>query len=1091
MLPSGSFPPAHAETQSITLATVPEARMSSHSVRLPVTDGEEIRFSHLSTKEGLSQTRVSQIVQDDEGFMWFGTQYGLNRYDGYNFKVFVHDPTRENSLSCAFVYSLFKDRDGTLWVGCNNVVDRFDKMTETFTHYRIAPEVSEGLPVTISGISQDHTGALWLSSGSGIYRLDPATGRVAHYGHDPMNSSSLSSNDVKSASEDSSQRFWVADGDNLEEFDGGQGKVLLRVPLTGLTDLGPKSGMSNVSSYEDHLGIFWITYTSAAHGSGLAVLDRATNKLTRYSIYDQKSGRELSGGVMAAVEDLNKTLWLATKSEGLLRFDREHGILIRYRNHPDDLESLAEDRLISLCADREGNVWAGLHATGPDYFSSTPRSFMPLLRRPSNANSFGETFVNAIYEDHQGVLWVGTTGALVRFERKSGQYTSYPPPGPGLDNDIVAITGDRSDVLWVGTMGGGLGRFDQRTGRFKTYRYHASDPSSLSNDAVSRVFVDHSGTMWVTTWNGFDRFDPETERFVVYKRDKESQAEEYYNITQDQSGTLWIGGIMGLTRFDPNSGRFILYNHKPGDPGSLSDNIVNNVYIDHLGTIWTATQNGLNKLDTNSGAFTKYYASDGLPINNVSCILEDRSGQLWISTSRGISRFDPLTKTFKNYSTADGLPGDDLTGWDACFKSSSGEMFFGGFSGGIAFYPDKVEDPSYIPPIVLTDFQLFGKPVEIGPESLLKKSITYANDLTLSHQQSVFSLTFSTLSYLNPVANRYRYMLEGLDQQWTEGRSDRRLATYTTLPAGKYTFRVQGATSRGAWREPGAKLVITILPPWWATWWFRTLCVAAILALLWAVYQLRLRQIAREYNVRLDERVDERTRIARELHDTLLQSFQGLLMRFQAVSDDLAESESKEELDQTIDRAARAITEGRNAVQGLRSSIIETNDLAAAIGTLGKELAAAENQPPEFTMQVEGAPRELHPVLRDEVYRVAGEALRNAFRHADARRIEVEIRYDERQFRLRVRDDGKGIDPNPLVDGGRPGHFGLHGMRERAERIGGKLTVWSSDRTGGRLESGTEVELSIPAGHAYAKFRTPRRSWLAKRLSGKDYEMKS
>src|SRR5262249_34245230 len=426
--------------------------------------------------------------------------------------VFVHNPTRENSLSCAFVYSLFKDRDGTLWVGCNNDVDRFDKLSETFSHYRIPRQVSGALPVTVWGISQDHTGALWLSTGSGLDRLDPATGRMTHYGHDPTNSSSLSSNDVKSASEDSEHRLWVANGDNLEEFDSGQGKVRLRVPLAGLTELGQRGAMGNLSVYEDHLGGFWIFYTTTGNGSGVAVLDRANNKLTRYSIYDQKSGRELSDGVMAAVEDLNKTLWLATKSSGLLRLDREHGIFIRYRNHPDDLESLGEDRLISLCVDREGNVWTGLHAMAPDFFHSRPRSFMPLLRRPSNPNSFGEAFVNAFYEDQQGVLWIGTTGALIRINRKSEQYTSYLPPGPGLNNDIVAITKDHSGALWVGTMGGGLGRFDQRAGQFKTFRHQASDPSSLSDDAVSRVFVDHSGTTWVTTWNGLDRFDPVTER---------------------------------------------------------------------------------------------------------------------------------------------------------------------------------------------------------------------------------------------------------------------------------------------------------------------------------------------------------------------------------------------------------------------------------------------------------------------------------------------------------------------------------------------------------------------------------------------------
>jgi ligand-binding sensor domain-containing protein/signal transduction histidine kinase len=1060
ILRSGSLPSTHAQTHPDALATVPEARMSSRRVRLPVNDGGDIRFSHLSTKEGLSQTRVGQIVQDDEGFLWFGTQYGLDRYDGNNFKVFVHDPNRENSLSCAFVYSLFKDRDGTLWVGCNNVVDRFDKMSETFTHYRIARETPNGLPVNVSGISQDHAGTLWLSTGSGLYRLDPATGRVTHYGHDPLNSSSLSSDQVKSTNEDSDHRFWVADGDDLEEFDSGQGKVLLRVPLAELTELGQKAAMGLVSSYEDHLGMLWIIYTSSTHGSGLAVLDRATNTLIGYSIYDQRAGRELSSGVVAAVEDANKTLWLATKSDGLLRFDREHGMFIRYRNHPDDLDSLAEDRPISLCADREGNVWAGLYATSPDFFHSTPRSFVPVLHRLNNPKSFGETFVNAIYEDHQGVLWIGATGALIRADRKSGRFTSYPPPGPKLDNDIVAITEDRAGALWVGSVGGGLGRFDRQTGRYKIYRHNPSDPSSLSDDAVSRIFIDHTGAMWVTTWSGFDRYDPATERFVTYKRDKETQREEYYNITEDRSGTLWVGGIMGLTRFDPESGRSTLYNHNPDNPESLSDNIVNNVYIDHLGTVWAATQNGLNKLDTKSGTFTKYFATDGLPINNLSCILEDREGQLWISTSRGLSRFDPVAKVFKNYATADGLPGDDLTGWDACFKSSRGEMFFGGFSGAVAFYPEKVEDPSFVPPIVLTEFQLFGKPVDIGPQSLLKKSITYSNNLTLAHQQNVFSLAFSALSYLNPTANRYRYMLEGLDHQWTEVGSDRRVATYTTLPAGRYTFRVQGATSRGVWHEPGAKLLITILPPWWARWWFGTFCAIAVAVILWALYRFRLRQVAREFSMGLEARVDERIRIARELHDTLLQGFQGITLRVQGVANNMSNHDPlRKTLDDILDCSDEVLREARHRVRSLRRRATGENEIRERLTKCGEELS--KEYAAALILTVVGTPKVLEPTVQDEAYKIASEAITNAFRHASARRIEVELTYDCSSLRIKVRDDGVGID-KAVLRNGQPGHWGLIGMGERARTIRAELHIGSREAA-----RGTEVELVVPASVAY------------------------
>jgi signal transduction histidine kinase len=358
-------------------------------------------------------------------------------------------------------------------------------------------------------------------------------------------------------------------------------------------------------------------------------------------------------------------------------------------------------------------------------------------------------------------------------------------------------------------------------------------------------------------------------------------------------------------------------------------------------------------------------------------------------------------------------------------------------------------------------------------------------NLVLPPRTSDLQIDYTALSLAAPERVRFRYRLVGVDKDWQDAGT-RREAFYTRLGPGEYHFRVIACNNDGVWNEEGAHLDFNIAPAWYQTTWFYTLCAVAFLALLWTVYQLRLHQLQRQFNIKLEERVGERTRIARELHDTLLQSFQGLLMRFQAVSNELDEGEPKQELDEAIDQAARAITEGRDAVQGLRSSVVENNDLAAAIGNLGKELAAVDSQPPEFTMQVEGAQRGLHPILRDEVYRVAGEALRNAFRHADARRIEVEIHYDERQFWLRVRDDGKGMDPTLLVGNGRAGHFGLRGMRERAERVGAKLTLWSE------LESGTEVELRIPAAQAYTRVRAPRRRWwLAEKFSGKDDEMKS
>jgi signal transduction histidine kinase len=347
--------------------------------------------------------------------------------------------------------------------------------------------------------------------------------------------------------------------------------------------------------------------------------------------------------------------------------------------------------------------------------------------------------------------------------------------------------------------------------------------------------------------------------------------------------------------------------------------------------------------------------------------------------------------------------------------------------------------------------------------------------LTLSYKSNVFSFEFAALSYANSHKNRYRYKLENFDPAWSDVSSKQRLATYTNLDPGKYVFRVQASNSDGVWNQAGVSLPIVITPPWYKTNLFRTCAAGLLLALLWAAYRFQIRQVQHAFEMTLDARVGERTRIARELHDTLLQSFHGLLLRLQTASYLLSErpAEGKATLDSAIQQAAQAITEGRDAVQGLRASTVEQNDLAMAIRTLGDEFATdPKSSTPFFTVGVEGEPRDLHPIIRDEIYKIAAEALRNAFRHAQAGRVEVEIRYGSDEFRLRVRDDGKGIDKTVLAAHGVEGHYGLRGMPERAALIGGKLAVWSE------VGAGTEVELRLPTGAVYAT--VPRRSWLSR-----------
>jgi signal transduction histidine kinase len=392
----------------------------------------------------------------------------------------------------------------------------------------------------------------------------------------------------------------------------------------------------------------------------------------------------------------------------------------------------------------------------------------------------------------------------------------------------------------------------------------------------------------------------------------------------------------------------------------------------------------------------------------------------------------------------------------------------------------EVVDPRHLP------FNRLPPPVYIEQITADHKTYHSKSGLRLPPLVRDLSIDYTALSLVAPEKVHFKYKLEGQDPDWREVINDRE-AQYSNLAPGNYRFRVIASNNSGVWNEQGAALDFSIAPAYWQTMWFRAACVAAFLLLLWALYQLRLRQIAQAFNARLEERIGERTRIARDLHDTLLQNFQGLLLRFQTVLAlcETRPAEAKEVLRSSIDQTAQAITEGREAVQGLRASTVERNDLAQAITTLGEQLAAEASGATSVGLhvEVEGTSRNLHPIVRDEIYQVAGEALRNAFRHAEAQQIEVEFRYDQRQFRLRVRDDGKGIEPALLTAEGRAGHFGLHGMRERAKLMGGKLTVWTA------AESGTEIEFILPAARAYAA--SPRRSWLAEKFFGKSVQSKS
>ena len=1021
---------------------------ASRPVLLPVVDGNDIRFTQLRSEQRRLEGEVNHILQDDQGFMWFGTSDGLKRYDGYGLREYRHDPRDPNSLSGATIYSLFKDRSGRLWVGSDAFLDMFDPATDKFTHF--SGHGTAGIEGTVLDIRQDRKGMLWVASQKGLYRLDPANWQTLHYEHKPDDSSTLSSNSLKATFEEKDGTFWVGTEKGLDIFDPNTGKVTRHISLmNGVEPL-------RMSLFQDHTGVLWATFSSK---NGLAVVDRAANKVTQYS-FSKSSGANT--GVDAIYEDADGTLWLGTGSRGLLKLDRDRRRFVRYRSNPHDPESFGAGMVLALFEDREGNLWAGTREGGVSRFDRRPSPFQTYQSQIGSSDSPDAELSPSVFEDSRGTLWIGSQVVPNRIEGDAERFSSYQNSGKAgmpFNSAVRAIAEDHSGSLWFGTFAG-LNRIDARTRKLRTYRHNPADPQSLSDNDVPSLFVDHNGVLWVGTMDGLDAFDPGTERFRVY-RASGAGLNQYMVITEDSYGTLWLGThLTGLQRFDPATGQFTIYRNRPGTAGSLSSDQVNAICIDSSGIIWIGTQSGLNRFDPVAQTFTAYYERDGLPSNRISGILEDERGNLWLSTSTGLSRFDPRAKTFANYSASDGLVRGNIYGPHAGWKDSRGEMFFASSAGVIAFFPEKVVDNSYRPPVVLTDFQLFGKPAALGGNSPLDRSITVTNSLTLPAAQNIFSLEFSALSYVEPERNRYRYRLEPLETEWNETSSAHRRVTYTTLPPGDYVFHVQGCNNRGLWNDNGVALRLRILPPWWSTWWFRSIAGASLLLSVWFAYYLRVQGIERrQAEIRaLNEQLikaqeAERMRIAGELHDGVLQQITSVALRLGTVRNQVQPdpAAAKATVNGLQQQLIQIGTDIRHISHELHPALLQESGLPAALTAYCEEFSKVRGL--SVSCKTDESVNQLSPGAALCIYRIAQEALGNAAKYSQAKNIEVRLTRSNGSVCLFVSDDGVGCAPDQLA---KSGGLGVISMRERVLQLNGKFEF---DSGPGR---GTTVTAEVP-----------------------------
>jgi signal transduction histidine kinase/ligand-binding sensor domain-containing protein len=987
-------------------------------------------------KEG-APPQVECLAQTNDGFLWVGGQNGLFRFDGTRFEPFS-SPFGDRLLSTK-MFTLFAPPSGGLWIGYTFGGFSFlDK--GRVTNYA----VDTG---TVNSFAQDRDGIVWAAASSGLWRFD-------HSGWQSIGAGwNVPAGPGYDIGFDSAGILWAFAGDAEPSND-----LIYLMPGTG----NFKTARTVSSFHYFARGPDQTVLTAPVAPPGFGSGEGSAEKLTAYPITS----------VDLKMVDRNNSVWVSPLNKPVVMRLPKQSLRDGQNQAPPaisetyNINSFQNAELV----DREGNIWIG-SPTGLHRFFYTP------LIRQEFPNEAPEKNKFAVAADDHGAVWISfetdNIGTADRFHVLGGKAERRLPQVKSFfiyraTDKTFWFPGER--CLWH-LVGENFVRVDLPQGM--------ADHSTF----MQVITGDRQGGMWVSFGrHGLYRLADSIWTPFGGRNDFPKTGGIISAFT-DSLGRVWFGYVNSqVAVLDGDRVRVF----GPND-GLQLGNIM--AIYGRGSEIWIGGEFGLQQFD--QGRFHKITAVDDQWLRGISGIVETEQGDLWLNTNSGIFhiRKAEISEALKDsayrvkgehFGRREGLSGvaSQAKPLSTAVEGSDGRLWFALRYGVVWLDPTAYSEKRTVPP-----------PITIQSVSADDKGYAPDSRPSLPAHTSSVQISYAAVSLSDPEAIRFRYKLQETDNDWHEAAAATPV-TYRNLPPGSYHFSVEASDTNGVWSGAPANMVFTILPAFYQTLWFRSLCVILFLAMLAGLYRLRLQQLARQYGMRLEERVSERTRIARELHDTLLQSFQGLLLHLQVVSDllPMRPQESKQKLDSAVDQAAEAIREGRDAVQDLRSSVTVTNDLALALNALGQELAVDETNhsasAPVFHVEVEGAPRALHPVARDEVYRIAGEALRNAFRHADAQRIEIEIRYDERRLRLRLRDDGKGIDPKLLTDDGDEGHYGLRGMRERAKLLGGKLTIWSE------RGSGTEVELIIPAAHAYMPSPGLPRSWLPERFFRKDKERK-
>jgi ligand-binding sensor domain-containing protein/signal transduction histidine kinase len=797
---------------------------------------EKVRFTRLEEKAGLSNSNVTCILQDSRGYMWIGTEDGLNKFNGYEFRVYRHDSKDTCTILTNSIRCIYEDSEHRLWVSTRpGGLHYYDDEHDRFI--RVPGFLKESQIIHISE-DADHNvlfgGARDINTV--IIKLDRKTKKWETH------NLFRSDEPIMSIVPDANGEFWIGvRKTGFMKWNSRTNQIIKDFQLAANSE--PIRARDIRKIIKDENEVLWI-----AAAEGLTRFDLKTKVVKNFTAHPGDKHQLLVNPIFFMAADGNY-LWLATENGGLSRFDKTSNTFTNFVYNKDDPFSLSDNAVWTVYKDKQNRLWVGTFSKGLCVIDHLANKFSQLNTVLPN------DIVNAIYQDSKNRLWIGTEGGLVRKDGEHVRYYSHQDGQPYSlsSNPVLSIYEDSKKQLWFGTWAGGINRYREATDDFVNYPADAKNPSKLTDPNVYAI-CEHkqTGQLLVASYHGLNVLKSNG-TFDHYYAEMHESDNYVRTIYEDSKGVVWVGTIEELNMFDPQKKTLVMFDRRPFE--LKTSEMVNSILEDNKGRIWVGSNQGLQKLE--SGKLVKRYtAQEGLPSTIVNGILEDRKGNLWISTSKGLSQFDPERNTFMNYDVNDGLLSNEFKP-NACFKDKEGRMFFGG-KGVNVFDPQEIQKNPFPPPVYITDFKIFNKSVAIGTEdSLLSKHISLTREITLSHRYNFFSFEFAALNFSSSEKNQYAYRLVGFDPDWVY-IGNKRSAIFTNLDPGTYTLRIKASNNDGLWNETGTSLIIHILPPFWKTWWFRTLLFVTLVMCIWIFYKARLQSIKLQ-NRRLEHMVTKRT----------------------------------------------------------------------------------------------------------------------------------------------------------------------------------------------------------------------------------------